>query len=66
MPVRELRTFADGHSRPFGGATAREVLAETLARRNGWGEIRPTHWADAGAMLTELRRTFTIRRKPSA
>ena len=45
----------DGDSRPFGGTTARDVIAETLARRDGWAEVRPSHWRAAGATVKALR-----------
>ena len=45
----------DGQSRPFGGGTARDVVAEVVARRDGWVEIRPGHWAEAGAVIEALR-----------
>ena len=60
-------TFADGSSRPFGGTTARDVIARTLAERDGWAEIRPTHWAHAGALVKALRAAgFPLRRRPGA
>jgi hypothetical protein len=45
----------DGSGRPFGGSSARAVIAETLARRAGWAEIPPAIWADAGAIVIDLR-----------
>ncbi len=45
----------DGESRSFGGTDARSVIAETLARREGWAEIRPGHWRHAGAVAAALR-----------
>ncbi len=45
----------DGASRVFGGTDARSVVAETLARRGGWAEIRPGNWRHAGAVAAALR-----------
>lgn len=55
MTVREQRRLDDAQSRPFGGATARDIIAESLASFDGWGEIRPTHWAAAGRAVRDLR-----------
>lgn len=52
-------------SRPFGGGTPRDVIAEALARRNGWPEIRPMAWTEAGAVLKALRVDYRITRKPA-
>lgn len=66
MSAQPGRTHDDGRSRPFGGGTARDVIAETLARRGGWAEIRPTHWADAGAAVKALRADgYALRRTVS-
>jgi hypothetical protein len=47
----------DGASRPFqpDSTDARQVVAEVIARRDGWAEIRPGHWADAGVLVKELK-----------
>lgn len=55
MGERKGRTSTDGRSRPFTGRTARDLIAETLARYDGWAEIRPTHWSQAGAVVKVLR-----------
>lgn len=49
--------YDDGRSRPFqpDSNNARQVIAQTLAARDGWAEIRPGHWAAAGALVKELR-----------
>ncbi len=49
------RTLDDGRSRPFGGGTSRDVVAEALARHDGWAEIRPGQWALAGRVVKDLR-----------
>lgn len=49
------RTCDDGRSRPFVGRTSRDVIAEALARRDGWAEIRPGQWALAGRIVRDLR-----------
>lgn len=58
----------DGSGRPFGGTSAREVIAETLARRRGWAEIPPNVWSDAGAIVKALGAAGidTTRRKEQA
>ncbi len=45
----------DGQTVPFGGGTARDVIAETLARRDGFEEIHLAHWAQAGGIIDALR-----------
>lgn len=45
----------DGCSRQFGGGTPRDIVAEALARRSGWAEIRPTHWASAPHVVKALK-----------
>lgn len=54
---RTLRTFDDDSSRTIDDESTdpRMVIARTLARRDGWAEIRPTHWATAGALVRKLR-----------
>jgi len=49
--------YDDGKSRPFVAGTTdpRQLLAQTLAQRDGWVEIRPAHWATAGALVRELK-----------
>lgn len=51
------QTLADGDSRPFDDASTdpRMIVARLLARRDGWAEIRPTHWATAGAVVKALK-----------
>ena len=50
-------TSDDGLSRPISDNSTdpRMVIARVLARRSGWTEIRPGHWADAGRIVTELK-----------
>ncbi len=52
-------------SRPFVDSTddPRQVVAEVIARRDGWVEIRPKHWADAGAIVKALKDRGMIRSK---
>lgn len=47
----------DGVSRPFDPASTdpRMIVAIALGKRDGWTEIRPAHWADAGAVVKELK-----------
>lgn len=48
----------DGDSRPFPTADTldpREIVAQVLAVRDGWAEIRPNHWATAGAVVKALK-----------
>lgn len=33
----------------------RMVIAEVIAKRDGWAEIRPGHWATAGAIVKALK-----------
>ncbi len=49
--------YDDGKSRQFvqDPTDARQLLAQTLASRDGWREIRPAHWATAGALVRELK-----------
>ena len=51
------QTIADGRSRTIDDTSTdpRMVAARTLARRDGWAEIRPTHWAMAGAIVKALK-----------
>jgi hypothetical protein len=51
------RTIADGSSRDIDDATTdpRMVIARYLARADGWAEIRPGHWAKAGAIVKALK-----------
>lgn len=65
----------DGRSRPFlpDSADPRQVIAQTLAGRHGWAEIRPGHWAEAAAVVKALReqrllvdRRTAARRKETA
>lgn len=53
----------DGASRPFlpDSVDVRQVIAETVAIRNGWAEIRPGHWADAGALVKALKARGMLR-----
>lgn len=48
---------ADGASRPFDDTSTdpRMIAAQVLARRDGWAEIRPGHWAEAGAIVKALK-----------
>ncbi len=56
MSARAWRRFDDGRSRQFeDGTTARHVAAKALAQADGWAEIRPTHWSEAGAVVKALR-----------
>ena len=50
-------TYDDGQSRKFDDASTnpRQIVAQTLAKRAGWAEIRPEHWAEAGAIVKALR-----------
>lgn len=62
--VRQGRRLDDGKSRPFGGPAVRDLLAQVLAEWDGWAEIRPTHWATAGAQVKVLRAEgIPLRRK---
>lgn len=58
----------DGSSRQFDDATKdpRHVVARTLAEYDGWAEIRPGHWAEAGRVVKALKAAEMLagRRKP--
>ncbi len=41
----------------------RQVIAELLATRDGWAEIRPTHWATAGAIVRALKARDMVKAK---
>lgn len=59
-----VRTADDGRSRPFAPDTtrsARQIVARVLAERDGWAEIRPGHWAEAGAIVAALRARDLLR-----
>lgn len=48
-------TSDDGHSRPLDPAgDLRTVIATSLARREGWAEIRPAHWRTAGRVAKAI------------
>lgn len=51
------KTLADGRSRAIDGTTTepRMVIARYLAHADGWAEIRPGHWAEAGAIVKALK-----------
>ncbi len=60
--------YDDGKSRPFRANTARELVAQVIASWDGWIEVRPVHWAQAGAIVQDLKaagwlRTTAERRK---
>lgn len=59
QPVGEWgnKTLADGSSRPIDDTTTdpRMVVARYIARQEGWAEIRPTHWSEAGRIVKELK-----------
>lgn len=69
MREREFGTYTynDGQSRRFDDASTnpRMVIAQTLAKRAGWAEIRPDHRAEAGAIVKALKEagTFVARRR---
>lgn len=50
-------TYDDGDSRPFNpdSTDPRQITAQVIARRDGWAEIRPGHWAAAGAIVKALK-----------
>jgi hypothetical protein len=53
----------DGQSRAFqpDSDDVRQIVAEVIARRDGWAEIRSGHWADAGVVVKELKARGMIR-----
>lgn len=55
----------DGESIPFNPASddPRHIAAIELARRDGWAEIRPGHWATAGGVVRALKQRDMIRPK---
>lgn len=55
--------YDDGKSRPFvaGATDARQLLAQTIAKRDGWAEIRPAHWATAGVLVRTLKTAGCMR-----
>ncbi len=59
------RCTTDTASRPFGSATddPRQVIAEVVAAREGWAEIRPGHWATAGAIVKALKARDMVKAK---
>jgi len=55
-------TSDDGQSRPLDPTgDLRTVIATTLAQRDGWAEIRPSHWRDAAAVAQALKQAGWIR-----
>lgn len=56
-------TCDDGCSRPFGVEDARTVIASAAARADGWLEIRPGHWTDAGRIMKALKAEDWLRTK---
>lgn len=59
MPDGQFGRFTsdDGESRPFqpDSTDPRVITATVIARRSGWAEIRPGHWAEAGAIVKALK-----------
>lgn len=41
----------------------RQVIAEVIATRDGWAEIRPAHWATAGAIVRALKARDMVKPK---
>lgn len=59
------RCTVDTDSRQFVPDTddPRQVIAEIIATRDGWAEIRPAHWATAGAILRALKARDMVKAK---
>ncbi len=49
--------LGDDRGRPFQPDSSRpqQVIAQTLAERDGWAQITPRHWRDAAAVVKALR-----------